>query len=604
MGTSKDIPRAEFPPARYWRRWGMDAAPPSLPALEVDPDNDPVAPATAAGPAAAAAESGQPPYRVLVVEDDRSQGLFAESVLASAGIQARAISDPAQVMHTLESMRPDLVLMDLHMPAIDGAELTDMIRAHATLAHTPIVFLTGDTDPERQFEALEIGADDFLTKPVRPRHLIAAVENRIMRARQQQAQRAAANGNLDTGLVTRSRMFQRLAAAIPNDFGSLYLVQIEGMGALRERLGYSALEKLLDAAARRIAGLAGEHAAARINDNTFLVHAAQALDIDEFARQLRDGMARQEDADGQAPRLRASVGCTPITRAFANAGDALTAAEQALRSARTQAHGIAVHAPSDTPDQQATGLAGQVASAVTERRIELAFQPIVAVAGGDEAQYQVLMRLRDADGDLLTAAQVLPIAEAAGLVHEIDRQVLEQAIAVLQRQQRSSAGVRLFVSQSAGSLGRIGYAEWLLEALTTAGVDTGSLVIDVQQDDALIQAVALQEFSTKMVPAGVQLCLGRYQPGGDIDALLPQLPLSFVRLAPGFSSRLGEPEVRDRMREAVERAHRLGLLVIGQQVEDPQAAATLWMSGIDFIQGNLVQQAAGDLDFDFHHSVL
>ncbi|WP_343264456.1 EAL domain-containing protein [Luteimonas qiangzhengi] len=604
MGTSKDIPRAEFPPARYWRRWGMDAAPPSLPALEVNPDNDPVAPATAAGPAAAAAESGQPPYRVLVVEDDRSQGLFAESVLAGAGIQARAISDPAQVMHTLESMRPDLVLMDLHMPAIDGAELTDMIRAHATLAHTPIVFLTGDTDPERQFEALEIGADDFLTKPVRPRHLIAAVENRIMRARQQQAQRAAANGNLDTGLLTRSRMFQRLAAAIPNDFGSLYLVQIEGMAALRERLGYSALEELLDAAARRIAGLAGEHAAARINDNTFLVHAAQALDIDEFARQLRDGMARQEDADGQAPRLRASVGCAPITRAFANAGDALTAAEQALRSARTQAHGIAVHAPSDTPDQQTTGLAGQVASAVAERRIELAFQPIVAVAGGDEAQYQVLMRLRDADGDLLTAAQVLPIAEAAGLVHEIDRQVLEQAIAVLQRQQHSSAGVRLFVSQSAGSLGRIGYAEWLLEALTTAGVDTGSLVIDVQQDDALIQAVALQEFSAKMVPAGVQLCLGRYQPGGDIDALLPQLPLSFVRLAPGFSSRLGEPEVRDRMREAVERAHRLGLLVIGQQVEDPQAAATLWMSGIDFIQGNLVQQAAGDLDFDFHHSVL
>ncbi|MEN1944792.1 EAL domain-containing protein [Luteimonas sp. MJ293] len=582
----------------------MDAAPPSLPALEVNPDNDPVAPATAAGPAAAAAESGQPPYRVLVVEDDRSQGLFAESVLAGAGIQARAISDPAQVMHTLESMRPDLVLMDLHMPAIDGAELTDMIRAHATLAHTPIVFLTGDTDPERQFEALEIGADDFLTKPVRPRHLIAAVENRIMRARQQQAQRAAANGNLDTGLLTRSRMFQRLAAAIPNDFGSLYLVQIEGMAALRERLGYSALEELLDAAARRIAGLAGEHAAARINDNTFLVHAAQALDIDEFARQLRDGMARQEDADGQAPRLRASVGCAPITRAFANAGDALTAAEQALRSARTQAHGIAVHAPSDTPDQQTTGLAGQVASAVAERRIELAFQPIVAVAGGDEAQYQVLMRLRDADGDLLTAAQVLPIAEAAGLVHEIDRQVLEQAIAVLQRQQHSSAGVRLFVSQSAGSLGRIGYAEWLLEALTTAGVDTGSLVIDVQQDDALIQAVALQEFSAKMVPAGVQLCLGRYQPGGDIDALLPQLPLSFVRLAPGFSSRLGEPEVRDRMREAVERAHRLGLLVIGQQVEDPQAAATLWMSGIDFIQGNLVQQAAGDLDFDFHHSVL
>lgn len=58
------------------------------------------------------------------------------------------------------------------------------------------------------------------------------------------------------------------------------------------------------------------------------------------------------------------------------------------------------------------------------------------------------------------------------------------------------------------------------------------------------------------------------------------------------------------MREAIEHAHRLGLQVIGQQVEDPQAAATLWMSGVDFIQGNLVQRAAGGLDFDFQHSVL
>ena len=54
----------------------------------------------------------------------------------------------------------------------------------------------------------------------------------------------------------------------------------------------------------------------------------------------------------------------------------------------------------------------------------------------------------------------------------------------------------------------------------------------------------------------------------------------------------------------IDRAHRLGLQVIGPQVEDAQGAATLWMSGIDFIQGNLVQPALGELDFDFQHSVL
>ena len=58
------------------------------------------------------------------------------------------------------------------------------------------------------------------------------------------------------------------------------------------------------------------------------------------------------------------------------------------------------------------------------------------------------------------------------------------------------------------------------------------------------------------------------------------------------------------MRVSIDRAHRLGLQVVGHRVEDPQAAATLWMSGIDYIQGNLVQQAAGELDFDFQHAVL
>ena len=102
----------------------------------------------------------------------------------------------------------------------------------------------------------------------------------------------------------------------------------------------------------------------------------------------------------------------------------------------------------------------------------------------------------------------------------------------------------------------------------------------------------------------MQLCLSQYSSNADADALITRLPLGFVRLATRYSSKLDDSVVRDQMRAAIERAHRLGLQVIGQHVEDPQAAATLWMSGVDYIQGNLVQHAAGGLDFDFQHSVL
>src|SRR5699024_2619728 len=128
--------------------------------------------------------------------------------------------------------------------------------------------------------------------------------------------------------------------------GALHFVEIEGVAALRDRLGYSALEEILTAAAHRVAELAGEHAAARINDNTFLVHVARQMDVGEFARGLRDGLARQAFGNGDdALRLRASGGSAPITSAFDNAGSALAAAEQALRSARAEPHGIALYEP-------------------------------------------------------------------------------------------------------------------------------------------------------------------------------------------------------------------------------------------------------------------
>ncbi len=116
--------------------------------------------------------------------------------------------------------------------------------------------------------------------------------------------------------------------------------------------------------------------------------------------------------------------------------------------------------------------------------------------------------------------------------------------------------------------------------------------------------MTLRQFCEQLVPVGVQFCLSQYEHGSEADALLAQLPLGYVRLSARYADANGSSEVRDEMRVAIDRAHRLGLQVVGHRVEDPQAAATLWMGGIDYIQGNLVQQAAGELDFDFQHAVL
>ncbi len=181
--------RAESPPADHWQRWAAEpasavaAVPAVVPPLASSdmPASIGSAPPPLPGPAflAEAGNNDQAPlasdspYRVLIVEDDRAQALFAQSVLHGAGMQAIVHSDADGALQAIKEHRPDLILMDLHLPGLDGMRLTALIRQQPGLQLLPIVFLSGDPDPERQFEVLDSGADDYLSKPIRPRHLIA-----------------------------------------------------------------------------------------------------------------------------------------------------------------------------------------------------------------------------------------------------------------------------------------------------------------------------------------------------------------------------------------------------------------------------------------------
>jgi EAL domain-containing protein (putative c-di-GMP-specific phosphodiesterase class I) len=212
--------------------------------------------------------------------------------------------------------------------------------------------------------------------------------------------------------------------------------------------------------------------------------------------------------------------------------------------------------------------------------------------------------MRQADGTLVSAAQVLPAAEFAGRIVELDRLVMERVLDLLAQRQAEGMSLRLFVSQSPRSLARDSMAEWLLQAIGDRGIEGTSLIIDLRLDDALIHSVTLREFCHRLMPAGVQFCLSQFQPGAEAEALLTQLPLGYLRVSNRYSTAHNDATLRDQLRGIIDLAHRQGLQVIGQQIEDPQAAAAMWMGGVDFIQGNLVQGVGTDLSFDFHNAVL
>jgi EAL domain-containing protein (putative c-di-GMP-specific phosphodiesterase class I)/CheY-like chemotaxis protein len=529
-------------------------------------------------------------------------------------MESQVVLDSLGVMPALESFQPDLILMDLHMPSASGIELTALIREHEAFIDTPIVFLSGESDQDRQFDAIDAGGDDFLAKPIRPRHLISAVQNRVRRHRAMANRRAPKTGgrNAATGLYERGELLERIAAHLANCPrpvpGGLLFLEIESSALLRERLGLSSLEQLMTDVSKMIVDKVGDSAVARFGDGSFLVFDAARDDaaLEALATNVRNALVQQPfQAQGHPLRLRVSLGVCALHHGFAELGVALNAVEKVAREARTFERGIRRYEPpKDAEAQREASLLKQLREAVDLQQLELLYQPVVAVAGSDDSQFQVLLRLRDSTGKLRSAAEIIPMAEAGDFIVDIDRWVMLQALALIRDRRADGRPLRLFVTQSPLTLAAGGQSAWLKAELAAHEVPGTSLVIELRLEDAAVHAATVRQFCEAMVEDGAQFCLSQFEAGPESEPLLEQLPLGFVKLARKYTAGNMSQAVRDELKVLITRAHRRGLEVIGHGVEDAQAAATLWMSGIDFIQGNLVSQANQDLDFDFHQAVL
>ena len=113
--------------------------------------------------------------RILVVDDDRQIVRLVRAYLEQAGYQVETAYDGEMAWHAIRRERPDLIVLDLMLPGRDGWEITRLLRADPLLADIPIIMLTARVEDTDKVVGLELGADDYVTKPFNPRELVARV---------------------------------------------------------------------------------------------------------------------------------------------------------------------------------------------------------------------------------------------------------------------------------------------------------------------------------------------------------------------------------------------------------------------------------------------
>jgi len=381
-----------------------------------------------------------------------------------------------------------------------------------------------------------------------------------------------------TGLVNR----RRFEECIDGD-GAVVLLGLDRFKYVNDAHGHTAGDDLLRAVAAAL------RCAARPGD------VVARLGGDEFAV-LLDG-ASLEDAAGIADALVGAIAECRSSQGFAVAasagvvrlGDAerpLLAADLAMHAAK-EAGGNRVHV-THGGDSRVAGMqaraarADQVRRALAEDRFTLYWQPIVSLAGGEAARYELLLRMIGSDGAIVAPGAFIEVAERFGLIGDIDRWVIRRAIRLLAERR----DVCLEVNVSGCSVSYAELPSFVERELTGAGVDPERLVFEITETAAIADMAQAREFAERLTRLGCRFALDDFGAGFSSFHYLKHLPLDYLKIDGDFVRGLAtSPTDRLVVKAMVDIARGMGMKTIAEFVEDAETVSLLRELGVDYSQG-------------------
>lgn len=212
--------------------------------------------------------------RVLLVEDSVPIARVYSLLMKRAGMETVSVHDPFLLLDAVYHFQPDLILLDLNLPGIGGAELCALLRQHETLFDLPLIGLTSETDPAVLRRAMQAGLDGILRKDDEPEAVIPVIRNRIARHRRV---RHSMMRDMLTGLLNRSALLERLDLELLRGQRtrrplSLAIADIDHFKQINDRLGHLAGDAALKHVARLVSSrLRSIDFAGRLGGDEFLV---------------------------------------------------------------------------------------------------------------------------------------------------------------------------------------------------------------------------------------------------------------------------------------------------------------------------------------------
>lgn len=192
------------------------------------------------------------PLRILIVDDEPEVASYHALLLEQAGMAVQQVNHPADALNALERFSPDLLLVDVYMPVCSGEELANIIRQQPEHVGLPIIYLSSETDSQKQLSAMTAGVEAFITKPVVPDELVSAVKLRAERLR---LLRSLMTRDSMTGLYNHSTTTDLISKALAqahrdNTQHAMAMIDIDHFKAVNDTHGHLAGDQVIITLAR------------------------------------------------------------------------------------------------------------------------------------------------------------------------------------------------------------------------------------------------------------------------------------------------------------------------------------------------------------------
>jgi diguanylate cyclase (GGDEF)-like protein/PAS domain S-box-containing protein len=411
-----------------------------------------------------------------------------------------------------------------------------------------------------------------------------------------------ASHDVQTGLMNRREFENRLASIIdqmsgmPDSTHALLYIDLDQFKVVNDTFGHNAGDALLAQLSKRIqANIRSTDLLARLGGDEFgiLLELCDEQRAIEVAESIRASIEEHRfDWQDAFTNVRCSIGIVMVTAHNADFADVMSAADVACYSAkdmgRNRVH-LYRHADVSMRHEEMKWVT-RITSAVEDDRLELFYQPIVGIGdtkGRRRGHYELLLRMRDEDGELVRPDLFIPSAERYNLMSTLDRWVIHEALSKLaDRSSEGEARYTLAINLSGSSLSEARFLEFVIDELKKQDLPDGAICFEITETAAISNLTNVIHFMQTLKQLGCKFSLDDFGSGLSSYSYLKSLPVDYLKIDGHFIRNVAEDRVDESMVCAIHQVgNAMGIKTIAERVETEEVLEKLASIGVEYAQG-------------------